>query len=68
VSTVRALAVQLGVVEQKGAYFSYGDLRIHGKRNFDLALWDDPELCQEVYETTIRCAIDQSGAHSVPET
>jgi len=68
VSTVRALGVMLGVIDRSGAHYSYGGTRIHGKANFDAALWNDPSLYQEVYDAVIDKAIEQSGAHSVPGT
>jgi len=48
------LATQLGIVDKRGAFFSYGDVRIgQGRENSKEFLRQNPDLAQEI-ETIIR--------------
>jgi recombination protein RecA len=48
------LATQLGIVDKRGAFFSYGDVRLgQGRENSKEFLRQNPELTDEI-ETVIR--------------
>jgi recombination protein RecA len=48
------LATQLGIVDKRGAFFSYGDVRLgQGRENSKEFLRQNPDLANEI-ETVIR--------------
>ncbi len=46
--TTLRLGYALGVIQNSGAYFSYGDLRVKGKDNFETALKEDDEALESI--------------------
>lgn len=64
--TLRALGVMLGIVEQTGAYYTYGETRIQGKENFDQMLRENREVYEELYEEMIETARTQAATGVVP--
>jgi recombination protein RecA len=48
--TAMRLGYALGVIQVKGAYYSYGDLRIKGRENFESALELDDEALESIAE------------------
>ncbi len=43
------VGTQMGIIEKKGAYYSYGDTRLgHGRENAKEFLRQNPEICNEI--------------------
>jgi hypothetical protein len=46
------VAVDLGIVDKRGAYFSYGDARLgQGRENTKAFLRENPELAREISDS-----------------
>ena len=61
-SDVLDMATELGFVEKKGAYYSYGELRLgQGRENAKAFLKDNPEVLDELSSKV------REGAHSLPK-
>lgn len=63
-SEVAKLAVDMGIIDKKGGWFTYGDLKVHGLDSVKEALDDDPELMAQMIEE-IRAVL--SGQEIVEE-
>lgn len=70
-SSLRALAVQLGLIAQQGAWYSIPEGehagRWNGKDAFDSAIRDDEDLYEHLYEAVLERAKNDSLASVVPD-
>src|SRR5690606_28205174 len=46
-------ALAMGVIEQSGAWFSYGDIRTQGRDKFYEALDENPSVIEKLYIATM---------------
>lgn len=46
-------AVAMGVIEKKGAWFSYGDVTVQGRDQFVTAMDDNPSMVEKIYIDTM---------------
>lgn len=55
------IGTEFGVIEKRGAFYSYGDLRLaQGRENAKQFLRENPEVCQEI-ENRIRAVASSQG-------
>lgn len=67
VGTVRALAVQLGVIEQSASSYVYDKHKWKGKDAVEIDLRANPTLYQSVRDAVIARAIEESMSGAVPD-
>lgn len=65
--TLRALGVQLGVIEQSGAWLQWEDVRVQGKAGFDDWLEENRDEYGRLYEAVLLKAQTDSQASAVPD-
>jgi recombination protein RecA len=59
------LGVEMGLIEKRGSFYTYGELRIgQGRENAKQYLKDNPDLAEEI-ELAIRGQAQQSGIRSL---
>jgi len=65
--TMRALGVQMGLIEQAASYFSYKNVHVQGKETFDALLRKDKELYDDMYAAILAQAKKDADTGTVPE-
>ena len=65
--SLRALSVQLGVIERRGANLYYGDSMWKGREAMEHAMREDDDLYEALYDDMLAAAHRDSVGGSVPE-